>query len=415
MIFQNFRQKSVSPTALIVVSCLIEALSMMTLATFPSLIPVFQGSWGLTNTEAGTISGIYFAGELVSVTIVTALMDRWDGRPIFLAGLVLGVAAAAGFALSDGFWSASFWRFLQGAAVGVTYMPGLKILTDHLPRKYLSRGISFYTATYYVAAGASFFLALQTQPMIGWQGTFIIAAAGPLIGLILAALYIPPSPPPAVDAPSRGGIFDFREAFKNRKAVGFSILYGLHNMELVAFSSWLVPFFVFSQSTRPAIEIGSIALFGVLAAIISMAALPSSILFNELAHRVGRQKLIAAVSLVSATMGILFVFSAGMALWVGVVAAIIFSMAIAADSAALSGGVIIVSDPVHKGRTMSIYSFVGFTGGFVGPMIFGTILDLSGGETEFGAWLTAFVCIGALVLLAPLIIWRWIGYAEPIR
>ena len=407
--------KNVTPATLIFTACLIEALSYMTVATFPSLIPVFQGIWGISNTEAGTISGIYFAGELITVTIATATMDKWDGRPMFLAGLLIGALAAAGFALSNGVLSAAFWRFLQGAAIGITYIPGLKILTDHLPKSHQSRGTSLYTATFYIAVGASFFLTLQTEPLFGWQTTFLIAATAPLAAFFIAIFYIPPSPPPKNEPHIRGGLFDFSAVFRNKKAVGFSILYGLHNLELAAFSTWLVPFFAFSQHVRLSNGELSLELFGILAALISMAALPSSIGFNEVAHKTDRQKLITLIAVASAIAGIAFVFTAGLALWIGISIAILYSMAIAADSATISGGIIGVANPVHKGRTMSVYSLIGFTGAAIGPMVFGMVLDFSGGETIFSAWLAAYATIAALALLAPFIVWRWIGYRTLIK
>lgn len=411
----KFALRDVAPTTLIFTACLIEVLSFMTVATFPSLIPVFSNLWGISNTQAGTVSGVYFAGELVSVIIVSATMDKWDGRPFFLAGLVLGVISAAGFALSTGFASATFWRALQGLAIGMTYIPGLKILTDHLPEKYLSRGTSLYTATFYIAVGASFFLALQTEPLLGWQATFLIAALAPLLAFFIAIFYIPPSPPPENESHIRGGLFDFRAVFRNKKAVGFSVLYGLHNLELAAFSSWLVPFFAFSQQERLFSGDLSLELFGILAAIISMAALPSSIGFNEVSHKIGRQKLISYIAVGSALIGIAFVFTAGLSLWIGVGIAVLYSMSIAADSATISGGVIKVAEPIHKGRTMSIYSLFGFSGAFIGPIIFGLVIDITGDDASFTPWLFAYATIAALALLAPIIVWRWIGFSNPIK
>jgi MFS family permease len=230
------------------------------------------------------------------------------------------------------------------------------------------------------------------------------------------SLLHPAIPPPPENKPHiRGGLIDFRAIFRNKKTIGFSILYGLHNLELAAFSTWLVPLFAFSQHERLTNGDLSLEQFGILAAIISMAALPSSIGFNEVAHKTGRQKLIALVAVSSALISIAFVFTAGLALWVGVVFAILFSMSIAADSAAISGGVISVSNPVHKGRTMSIYSLIGFAGASIGPMVFGMVLDLSGGETIFNAWLITYASIAFLALLAPLIVWRFIGYTAPIK
>ncbi|MBT3557608.1 MAG: MFS transporter [Rhodospirillales bacterium] len=387
---------------------------MLTLSTFPSLIPVFQDAWGLSNTEAGTISGLFFAGELISVTLLSAMMDRWDGRPIFLIGLFVGCLSGIGFLIATGFWSAGAWRFLQGFALGATYMPGLKILTDHLPPEYRSRGTSFYTATYYLAAGFSYFLALETEPLFGWQTSFLLASLGPFVGLMVAWKTIPSSPPPPQEGNTPVKVFDFSGALKNRKAIGFSLLYGLHNMELIAFSSWLVPFLAYSQTLQPSASSGSGWSLGIIAAFVSTAALPASIFFNEITHRVGRQALIVAVAVVSVTVAITFAYSPTWGYTAVVLLAFVFSMSIAADSSAITGGVLSVIDPAHKGRSMSLYSLVGFTGAFIGPVIFGMVLDGFGGEHDPLAWIAAFAAIAGLVLIGPIIVWRMIGFSEKI-
>jgi hypothetical protein len=38
---------------------------------------------------------------------------------------------------------------------------------------------------------------------------------------------------------------------------------------------------------------------------------------------------------------------------------------------------------------MGIFAFVGFSGGILGPVAFGTALDLAGGRTNPDAWITA--------------------------
>ena len=47
-----------------------------------------------------------------------------------------------------------------------------------------------------------------------------------------------------------------------------------------------------------------------------------------------------------------------------------YSAAIAADSATTTAGIIQVAEPRSKGTTMSLYAIIGFTGAFVGPVIF---------------------------------------------
>ena len=159
-----------NPVAIILWACGIEILSMLVLSSYPSLIPVLQGPWRLTNAEAGTINGLFFAGVLASVAVVTTLTDRFDARGMYLGFLALGAAAAMAFAAAaDGFASAAALRFLEGVALGGTYMPGLRILTDNVPDRYRSRATSFYTASYFLAAGLSFFLALELEPAVGWR------------------------------------------------------------------------------------------------------------------------------------------------------------------------------------------------------------------------------------------------------
>jgi len=400
--------RSFSPLQLIVFSCLIEIFSMMTLSTFPSLIPVFQNDWGISNAEAGAISGVFFAGELVAVTILTAITDRTDAKPIFLASLALGAISAFGFMLSSDVWTAGFWRMMQGFALGGTYMPGLKILTDHLPATHRGRGTSLYTATYYLAAGLSFFLALEIEPWLGWQWTFALSGMGPMLAFIMALRMIPSTPPP----PNRPhtALFDYRPVLKNRRAVGFSILYGLHNMELIAFSSWLVPFFFYSQSLQLPGSWGVDLNLGSIAALVSIIALPASVIGNEVAQRIGRQVVLVSVMIASAMIAISFGFIGSGPFWLLMIVAFIYSMSIAADSSTMTAGLVHVAEPRYKGTTISLYSIFGFMGAAIGPIIFGLALDISGGESSGTAWVTAFTTIAVLGFMGPLVVWRLIGF-----
>ena len=57
-------------------------------------LPVFQAEWGINNTEAGWISGVYFAGYIVAVAILTALTDRVSVRGIYLGSMTLSALAS---------------------------------------------------------------------------------------------------------------------------------------------------------------------------------------------------------------------------------------------------------------------------------------------------------------------------------
>src|SRR5690606_12041293 len=107
-----------SRTGLVVVMCAAEVLTMLGFSAFAALLPFFRDLWGLSDTEAGWISGIFFAGYTASVPVLVSLTDRIDPKRIWLFCGVLTVVANFGFAyLTNGFWSAMLFRALAGVGL----------------------------------------------------------------------------------------------------------------------------------------------------------------------------------------------------------------------------------------------------------------------------------------------------------
>jgi fucose permease len=53
--------------AIIAATCVGQVVSMAGFVSFPALQPEFQRLWTLSDSEAGLISGVYFAGYVVAV------------------------------------------------------------------------------------------------------------------------------------------------------------------------------------------------------------------------------------------------------------------------------------------------------------------------------------------------------------
>jgi hypothetical protein len=53
---------------------------------------------------------------------------------------------------------------------------------------------------------------------------------------------------------------------------------------------------------------------------------------------------------------------------------------------------------------MGLYSLAGFGGGLLGPVVFGTALDATGGSASRAAWIVAYAAIGMGCLAAPLVV-----------
>ena len=121
--------------------------------------------------------------------------------------------------------------------------------------------------------------------------------------------------------------------------------------------------------------------------------MPSSILGNEIALKVGRQKWVCIVMLTSAVMGIALACSTGQSWWLIVTLAIGHAIFIMADSATLTAGLVMSAQENIKGAAMGLHSLMGFGGGLLGPAIFGFVLDISGSRSSQIAWVWAYVAV----------------------
>lgn len=397
--------RHLSTVQLIAALCVCQAFSQVATATYPALLPVFMAQWALSNTEAGWISGVFYVGYVATVPVLVSLTDRRDARMIVLLSMALSAVAALGFAfLAEGVWSASLWRALQGIGMAGTYMPGLKALTDRIPDASHGRAVAFYTSSFGIGTSLSFFTAGEVNALLGWDWAFGLSALAPALGGLLAAAVLAPRPIAAADHPTTA-LLDFRPVFANREAFAYTLAYMVHNAELFALRSWIVAYLVFSQSQQAADTFGLTWRATAIATVVNLCGMPASVLGNELARRFGRPLVLLVVMTVSAATAVALGFVATLSY--GIVLGVLFFYAfvISADSSTITGGAVTAADPHYRGATMAVHSMVGFLGAIAGPIVFGVVLDLSGGETAALAWGLGFSAAGAIVLLGPLFVY----------
>ena len=94
-------------------------LGMAGFASFPALMPAFYAEWNLSDTEAGWINGMFFAGYTGSGPLLVSRTDRVDPRRIYLRAMVLAGLASLGFApFAEGTWGATLFHTLAGVGLG---------------------------------------------------------------------------------------------------------------------------------------------------------------------------------------------------------------------------------------------------------------------------------------------------------
>jgi MFS family permease len=358
--------------------------------------------WGLTNSEAGWITGVFYLAYMCAVPILVTATDRVDARLIYLFGVGCTVAAHLLFGLvAEGLWSALALRLIAGIGWAGTYMTGLKLLADQVDDKMMSRAVTGHAASIGIAGAISFSCAGFVASRYGWQASFFAAGFSAAIAWLLVAIWVPArsrGTGPAKQVP----VFDFRPVLRNRSAIAYSLAYCVHTLEMSAVRGWGVAFLGFvalgaggaGAGVTPTVVMTTLGLIGTAASVVG----------NEAAIRMGRRKLIGLAMLASIAFAASIGFIGTVSYAIAVTMLVLYGLVIWLDSASLTAGAAGSADPSRRGATLAVHSTLGYAGGFVGPLIVGYVLDLGGGMSRM-SWGWAFLCVGLLNLVVLAIFW----------
>lgn len=384
--------------------CAAEILGMLGFSAVPALLPEFRALWSLSATAAGMLTGAFFAGYMLAVPLLTALTDRIDARKVYLVSTLLAALANAGLALlARDLASGVVCQIFAGIGLAGMYMPGLKLLSDHVTGPKQSRFVAFYTSSFGVAASISYLIVGAVAAVLDWRYAFGLAALGALAAAALTLL-VPrgATPPPGAKPATR--LLDVRPVLRNRTAMTYVLGYAAHNFELFAVRGWIVAFLVFSQSLQPP---GAAAWSAtVVAGIATLIGVVASILGNEVAMRFGRHRFVVLVMCGTAVLAALIGWSAPLAYPLVVLLLVLHAGMMTFDSASLTAGALGAAPPGHRGATMAVHSALGFAFAFLGALVFGAVLDL-GGAASVAGWGLAFMMVAAVDGAGAFVVWRW--------
>jgi MFS family permease len=359
------------------------------------LIPI----WGLSASEAGIMAGAYSLGYTVAVPMVMTLTDRIDARLVLFAGsLFMGTATIAFGFWAEGFLSATVLWALSGIGCAGAYMPGLRALTDRLGSGNPSRSITLYTSCFSLGVGLSFLVSQVLVDLGGWRLAFWVTGAAPLVMIVVCALLEPRWPPPR-STPQK--LLNFRPVLANREALGYILGYGVHCFELYGFRTWIVAFWSFIAARNPD---GSLLDPVMVSVLVTLIAMPASMLGNEAALRAGRQRTIAWVMSLSALVAVAIAALIAAPPWILLFLLLAYAITLPGDSGVLTSGMTLAAEPEVRGATMALHSMVGFGIAALGGAAVGLAIDWAGGPTTDAAWRAAFLVMGIGIAAGPLVI-----------
>jgi predicted MFS family arabinose efflux permease len=388
-----------SPRRLVAIVCAAQVLVQIGAFFWPALLPVMMPLWDLSNSEAGWITAGFYGAYMLAVPVLVPLTDRVDPKRVYLFGVAATVTGHLMFALyADGFWSALAMRALTGLGWAGTYMTGLKLLADRVDARMMSRATAGHAASIGISGALSFACGDAIAAAAGWRAAFLVAATSAAVAWLTVALIVPSQGKGAAPVTPTHGLYDFRPVLRNRSAMAYAIAYCVHTLEMSALRGWGVAFLAYVAASTGA-SAATVLSPAVVATGLGLIGTVASLAGNEAAIRFGRRRLIATAMLASIVVGgtIGFLGSVSYALAAALITA--YGVIIWLDSSSLTAGTAGTAEPSRRGATLAVHSMLGYAGGFVGPLLVGWMLDLSGGMSQAG-WGIAFLSVAFLMAFA---------------
>jgi MFS family permease len=376
---------------------------------YSAVLPLLIPAWDMSAAQAGLVQSGWHAGYLLSLFAAGLLTDRIGARTTFLAMSLCACASAALFALcASDFWSGLGLYFLAGLSSGGSYTPALSLIAQRFPAARRGTAMGWYLAAASFGYALSLFACGALAPWAGWRAGLVLAAAATFAGALIGWIALRDAPPVTPRASSVASwTVSARKLWRNKPAQLAIWAYSFHAWELLGLWAWLPAFLVIAAAQDGGLSRGTIALGGVLAGLTHLVAVLGSVGGGALADRIGRTRVILAMSCASLACSFSFGWLLGGPLWLVASVAVLYNLTAIADSAIFSTVLTEIVPQEYVGVAFSMRSVLGFGMGALSPWVFGLVLDGSGGGTAGpAAWGFAWASLGAGALLGPLLTLR---------
>ena len=374
------------------------AIGMAAQLAISVLAPFIIADLGISRTQLGLLSMVYFAVGAAGSLIAGPLVDRLGGRRMMIILFVVGGASLAALSAS----SSIIWLLvimgLAGVATAISNPVTNQLVAMHLPRGLQGMTIGIKQAGVGVAtliAGTAYpWLALA----IGWRDAVLLSALLATTGIIGALIVLPISATKPIHTVERGNRWRGQPSMIWWLAV-YAFLMGTAGSVTIVF---LVLYGVEAVSLSPAVAGSTLALMGAV-------GICARIVWGHIAERLTSPISVLRVLAVLAAISQLLIWAAATvgpwSLWAGVV--LYGASAMGWNSVVM---VTVVREVgVGESGTASGIVQAAFYGGYVAsPVIFGWVADQAGGY-GFG-WAT----VAGISLLAALhtTVWRSVSHVS---
>lgn len=336
-----------------------ELLGMSLWFAGTAIAPELGVRWGLTAAETGWLTSAVQFGFVVG-TLGAALLNLADLLPTrryFVASAALAALANAGLLAADGFPTALALRFLTGALLAGVYPPAMKMAATWFLG---GRGLAIGVVVGALTVGKALPYLVDA---LGGASTSGVIIATSLMAVAAAALVLVVYRDGPHAFPRRP--FSWRlagEAMRSRRVRLITASYLGHMWELYCFWAWIAVFLGASAAARAAGGDGGASPEAVrlLAFVVIAAGGLACVAGGWLADRFGRERLVIGALALSGSCALVIGAVFARSFWLLVPIALVWGMAVIADSAQFSALVTEEAPPHAVGTALTLQLSLGF-------------------------------------------------------
>jgi MFS family permease len=338
---------------------LAELLAMSLWFSVSAITPALSEAWTLSTGEVAWLTMSVQIGFVVGtfLSALTNAADVWPPRAVFAIGAIIGGLANALIVAVDSLGPALLLRFITGFSLAAVYPVGMKILATWMKT---DRGLGLGLLVGALTIGsASPHLFRAFGGLSEWRslllGVSVLAFIAAGIGWRVGKL-----------GPHQVSRAVFRwqylvEGLRDRGVRLANYGYLGHMWELYAMWTWIPLFLLESFRANGSLPNGGAELA---ASVVAFAAIAmgglGSLLAGRLADRWGRSRTASLSMVISGTCAVSIGFFFGANPWIVSAIALVWGLAVVADSAQFSTAVSELSEAPYMGTALTLQTSMGF-------------------------------------------------------
>jgi MFS family permease len=374
--------------------------------TYAACLPVLRTAWGMSATQAGSVSTGFQVGYALSLFGFSWLADRAGARRVFMISASLSAVSAAAFAMFARSYLSGLLLFtLVALAQGGVYTTAIMLIADRYRAAQRGAATGVLIAGSSMSHAASLLLAGTALARGGYQLAFASAAAGPILGAFVSWLVLRDTP--NVVHPRHAEMRVQTELLRNTEAIKLSAAYTAHSWELLGMWAWTPAFVAASLALSGAAATRSTQIGAYITASFHVVGILAPLFTGRLSDEFGRRTVLIGAAAASAICSLIFGWLVAAPFWMLLAVGAAYSFSALGDSPVLSVATTEAVHPAYLGTAFAIRSLFGFGAGAIAPLVFGAILDATNapGVVPPRSWGWAFIALGLGGVVATVCAW----------